>query len=73
MLPEVMSSIALQNISQATTWNNLDGYLAGSYSLAYQGVWSTLNDQWQTSFAQSKAKPPLTITRTSVSRTRIYL
>jgi hypothetical protein len=73
MLPEVMASIALQNISQATTWNNLEGYLAGSYSLAYRAIWSTLNDHWQTESSQSEAKPPLAITRASVSRTRIYV
>ena len=56
----------LQNISQASTWN-------GSYSLAYQAIWPTLNDQWQTSTSPSEAKPPLAITRAGVSRTRIYI
>ncbi|KAH7059005.1 hypothetical protein B0J12DRAFT_380735 [Macrophomina phaseolina] len=46
MLPETMLAIITANATYAPTWDNLDGFVAGAFSAAYQASWNDLTDRF---------------------------
>ncbi|KAK8176970.1 hypothetical protein IWX90DRAFT_4281 [Phyllosticta citrichinensis] len=58
MLPETMLAIVTANATYAPTWENLEGFLAGSFSAAYQASWNDLVDRLATGGSTSNISLP---------------
>ncbi|KAL1383340.1 hypothetical protein HDK64DRAFT_48768 [Phyllosticta capitalensis] len=73
MLPETMLAIVTANATYAPTFGNLDGFLAGSFSAAYQASWNDLVDRLATGGSTSNISLPYDDMEAVVNAGRIHI
>ena len=74
MLPEVMGFMATMNTTSAPTYNNVEHYLRGTITLAYQASWNSLTDLFSdagTANTTTGISAPQSVIRASVSGSRM--
>ncbi|KAK7511311.1 uncharacterized protein IWZ02DRAFT_107062 [Phyllosticta citriasiana] len=73
MLPETMLAIVTANATYAPTWENLEGFVAGSFSAAYQASWNDLVDRLAIETSSSNISQPHEKMQAVVNSGRIQL
>jgi len=77
MMPEVLTYMAMANATSYPTWNNLDGYVQGMLSVAYQASWNSLTNAFahgwtnESEWAMTSIWQPESVLLARVSRTRV--
>lgn len=71
MLPETLLAIVTANATYAPTWQNLDGYVAGAFSAAYQASWNDLTDRLKTVTTNTNVSLPSYPLRADVNSQRV--
>ena len=71
-LPDVMSKVALVNVSQIPTWDNLDGYVESLIQISYQTTWGELTNTYNSAPLRLTAHEFTDKLQAVVSRPRVF-
>jgi hypothetical protein len=73
LLPDVLWSMGMANISVVNRWNNVDSYTKYTIQVAYTAAWEVLDQDLGEPRLEVGKKRPETILRASIKKERVYV